>query len=391
MMPIVDEQERAAVAGGVRAPVRLAVVSDFVEEGWYSMDLAADMLVREIAAVESTFVATQVRPAMSLRFSRLGANRSHVAFNGDRLVNRFWDYPRYLRGRVASFDLFHVADHSYAHLVHALPARRTGVYCHDLDAFRSVLDPAAEPRPAWFRAMARRLLSGMRRASLVFYNSEEVRRQIERFDLVEPSRLVHAPLGVAPEFAPEGEPFAGHDGSPYLLHVGSCIPRKRIDVLLSVFAAVHNQRPDLRLLHAGGNWTAEQERRIATLGIGDAIVSLPKLDRTELAALYRDAAVVLMPSEAEGFGLPVVEALACGAPVVASDIPVLREVGGDAVTFRPVGDVAAWTHAVLELLDDPAAAPSRETRLARASLFTWREHARRVLAAYETMLDGARR
>ena len=75
-----------------------------------------------------------------------------AAFNADRLLNRFVHFPRYARRAVPRFGLFHVADHTYAQLVHALPAGRTGVYCHDLDAFRCLLDPAADPRPRWFRA-----------------------------------------------------------------------------------------------------------------------------------------------------------------------------------------------------------------------------------------------
>ena len=81
------------------------------------------------------------------------------------------------------------------------------------------------------------------------------------------------------------------------------------------------------------------------------------LTRAELAEVYRRAAVVLVPSEAEGFGLPVIEALACGAAVVASDIPALREAGGPAAVYAPVGDVGAWADAVAKVLADPAAAP----------------------------------
>ena len=78
------------------------------------------------------------------------------------------------------------------------------------------------------------------------------------------------------------------------------------------------------------------------LGFGDAIVVLPALDRSTLAAVYRRCALLLMPSEREGFGLPVLEALACGTPVVASDAPALREVGGYAAAYCPVDDLEAW-------------------------------------------------
>ena len=107
---------------------------------------------------------------------------------------------------------------------------------------------------------------------------------------------------------------------------------------------------------------------------------------SELAEVYRRAAVVLIPSGAEGFGLPVIEALACGAAVVASDIPALREAGGPAAVYVPVGDVGAWSDAVAKLLADPAAAPPRCARLAWAGRFTWTAHAETIARAYHRLL-----
>src|SRR5262249_49053853 len=158
------------------------------------------------------------------------------------------------------------------------------------------------------------------------------------------ARLVHAPNGVAPEFQPDARPgdlavLPEIDGRLFLLHVGSCIPRKRIDVLLDLFAAVCSRRPDLRLGQVGGDWTAPQRQQIARLGVGTVVHQVRGVSRGDLAALYRRAAAVLLPSDAEGFGLPVIEGLACGTAVVASDILPLREVGGDAVAYCPVGDL----------------------------------------------------
>src|SRR5438105_1528516 len=129
---------------------------------------------------------------------RLGAIAG-FGTNADRLFNRLWVYPRYVRTLRNRFDAFHVVDHSYSQLVHALPAERTGVYCHDLDTFRCLLDPAAEHRPWWFRAMARHILGGMQKAAIVFYSTDSVRRQIEQHQLIDPSKLVQAPLGVCEE------------------------------------------------------------------------------------------------------------------------------------------------------------------------------------------------
>ena len=294
--------------------LRLAVIPDYLEEAWPSMDLAAEMLQLEVRTRHSAKVwAELVRPSFHRRAGRLPLlGAGWVAHNADRLANRLWDYPRYLRRQCHEFDLFHIVDHSYAQLVHVLPAERTGVYCHDLDTFRCLLEPEREPRPRWFRAVARRILCGLQKAAIVFHNSLDTRRQIERHGLIDPQRLVHAPLGVSPEFTPDAGTLPATvlalGGAPFLLHVGSCIPRKRIDVLLDVFATVRRQIPDLRLVKVGADWSGEQRGQIDRLGLAGCIVSLSGLKRREIAALYRAAAVVLQPSEAEGFGLPVIEA-----------------------------------------------------------------------------------
>jgi glycosyltransferase involved in cell wall biosynthesis len=371
--------------------LRLAVICDLLEENWPSMDLVADMFLENVRTRHATTVqATRVRLSMKRRLSRLpGLRRRRTAFNADRLVNRFWDYPRHLRRCVDHADLFHVCDHSYAHLVHALPEGRTGVFCHDLDTFRCLLEPEREPRPRWFKAMERRILAGLQKAVVVFYSTAAVRSQIEAHGLLDPCRLVHAPYGLAPEFRPvsstpnaAADPLDGLSGSPFLLHVGSCIPRKRIDVLLQVFARVQAHHRDLQLVQIGGEWTAEQRQQMERLGIGAALIQRRGLSRELLADLYRRATLVLQPSEAEGFGLPVIEALGCGSVVVASDLAVLRELAGDAAVYCPIGDVRAWANTVNRLLIDASSVPNRSRRLARAARYSWAAHTRTILDAY---------
>jgi glycosyltransferase involved in cell wall biosynthesis len=365
--------------------LHLAVVSDFPEEGWHSMDLCAAML---LAHLGPAFQPSLICPRFRRRWQHLPLiGRTRLAFNADRLCNRFADYPRAIRRDRAAFPLFHIVDHSYAHLVHQLPSERTGVYCHDLDTFRCLLEPLQEPRPFWFRALTRHILRGFQKAAVVFFNSRETARQIKHYGLTDPDRLVHAPLGAAPEFTPErsaadDRSLATLPDEPFLLHVGSCIPRKRIDVLLDVFAAVRRQNPDLRLVQCGGRWTGAQQQQLDSLGIRDAVTQIHRLDRPALAALYRRAAIVLQPSEAEGFGLPVLEALACGAVVAASDIAPLHEAGGDGAVYCPVADVPVWADTVSRLLRGPALAPALATRLAQARRFSWEEHARIVGNAY---------
>jgi len=128
---------------------RLGIFRDFPEEGWPSMDLCAEMLTRHLRRDWSERIATlDLCPPFRPRFQRLPwIGRQRRAFNADRLLNRFWDYPQHAARCRANAEFFHLIDHSYSQLINSLPAERTGVYCHDLDTFRAVLDPVREPRP----------------------------------------------------------------------------------------------------------------------------------------------------------------------------------------------------------------------------------------------------
>ncbi|MCY1074473.1 glycosyltransferase family 4 protein [Archangium lansingense] len=375
-------------------PLRLALLMDPLEEQWPSMDLAGEALHEQFHGplAEKVWV-TSVRPKLVPLARRLPVLRERrEALNVDRVLTRFLAYPARVALRSRGQDVWHVVDHTYAQLVHALPPGRAGVYCHDLDAFRSVLEPEKEPRPAWFRAMAWTSLKGLQRAAVVFHSTRAVRDELLRHGVVPPERLVHAPMGVSSEFGPEPipgdiseemlRPLGGH---PYVLHVGSGIPRKRLDVLFEVFAALRRRHPELRLVQQGAALTDTQRDQVTRLGIGDALLQPPKLDRASLAGLYRKARAVLVTSEAEGFGLPVIEAMACGTPVVASDLPVLREVGGDTITYAPVGDVGAWTEAVHQLLGSPEPEAARSQRLSRGRGYSWANHARTILDTYRRL------
>ncbi len=386
--------------------MRVALLCDYPEESWPSMDLVGEMIAGHLDPEE--FEVRRICPDFRHRAMRVPIlNRTvpRFAANADRVWNRMIDYPRGLRRIVKShqFDIFHVVDHSYSQLVHALPWERTVVTCHDLDTFRYILEPQRYPRPAWFRAMIRRVMSGLSRAAAVACDSAATRDALAALQLLSYERLHVVHLGVHPECSPEPDVEADQsvmewlgprELSPaYLLHVGSNIERKRIDVLLNVFAEVMKSRPGLRLIKVGGVLTTEQDRQARALGIRDAILTLPPFsprsprERAALAAVYRRAAVVLMPSEAEGFGLPVVEALACGIPVIASDLPVLREVGGEAVEYRRVGDISGWAEAVHAMLSEPA--EQRESRringFKRARMFSWSAHAERLAVIYRSV------
>lgn len=367
------------------------------------MDLVAEMLLAQLQARHTNqLTVTKVCPPLRRRFSApaLIDNQS-AAFNADRVINRFWDYPRGIRRLSKEFDLFHIIDHSYSQLVWELPAERTIVTCHDLDTFRCLLEPAQEPRPVWFKAMIRRTLDGFRKAARIICDSPSTYEQVLHYRLVPSERVRMIPLGAHPSCS--AEPDAKADAavtlmlgakaqSPLLLHVGSTIPRKRIDILLQVLAEIKRAYPTIRLIRVGGPLTVAQTCLAEALKVKDSIITLPFLARDVLAAVYRRATLVLQPSEREGFGLPVAEALACGTPVVASDLAVLREVGGDAAVYCPVGDLATWSSQLEMLLTEREKYPEAwmqryELALQQAAKFSWVEHTRQVVKIYQELLS----
>jgi len=189
-------------------------------------------------------------------------------------------------------------------------------------------------------------------------------------------KITVTPLAPDPDFRPAGE----HDS--FLLFVSAIEPRKQPLDAIDAANAVGRE-----LIVVGPPKDAELAAELTRRG-ADVRGYVPK---EELVRLYQSAAALVFPSRYEGFGLPVVEAMACGTPVLASDLPALREVGGPATTYCPVGDVDRWTLAASRLLDERANDAARwrmrqAEGIAWARRFDWRAHARTTTDVYREML-----
>jgi glycosyltransferase involved in cell wall biosynthesis len=363
------------------------------------MDLVADMLLAQLRAeYKSEITAVRICPEFVNRFTRVpGLGAKRFAYNADRLLNRLWDYPGLFANGGQQYDLFHIVDHSYAHLAHRLPPKHLIITCHDLDTFRCVLEPKQEPRSFLFRKMTEYILAGFQRAARVVCNSAATKTELLAYNLVPPERVVVIHNGVHPTCRPDPDPKADSAASSLfgeepgerleILHVGSTIARKRIDVLLRTFAAVRKEFPEARLIQVGGSFDQSQIDLIAELDLSDSIILTPFLERSILAAVYRRSALVLLTSEREGFGLPLIEAMACGTPAIASDLISLREVGADAAEYCPAGDVPTWTKSTLRLLTEKTQSPEqwrfrRARCITQGASFSWKENARNLVNLY---------
>jgi glycosyltransferase involved in cell wall biosynthesis len=251
-----------------------------------------------------------------------------------------------------------------AHFIHALPLN-----C-PVPAVVTVQDLSWERDPGvfgkWdlltFKIFVRR---AVRNARCVLAISERTKRDLVELYGTPPDKITVTPLAPDPDFKPAGE----HDS--FLLFVSAIEPRKQPLAAIDAANAVGR-----KLVVVGPTKDTELASELARRG---AEVK-GYVSKQELVALYQRAACLLFPSRYEGFGLPVVEAMACGTPVVAVPEPALQEVAGDAAIFTD--DLAAGVHRALAERDRLSAAG-----LERAKSFTWQETARLTADVYRSVLE----
>ncbi len=262
---------------------------------------------------------------------------------------------------VGALDVFHFSDWMYPPQRHGL--RATTI--HDLVPLR---------HPEWVEPETVRMHGpkyehAARTCDGIFVNSRFTGREVVELLGVPEERVRVAYPGIDPLFRPDGE--AADLGGPYLLAVGTLEPRKNLPALVAAFALLRQRRPELTLALAGlEGW---EERPLEAEGVR----LLGFVSDAELARLYRGAAAFAYPSRFEGFGMPVVEALASGVPAVVSSHASLNEAGGDATIRVDPEDTTAFAEALDRAVEEP-----RGRGLAHASRFTWRACGEAVLAGY---------
>jgi glycosyltransferase involved in cell wall biosynthesis len=190
--------------------------------------------------------------------------------------------------------------------------------------------------------------------------------------------------------APDPWPFA--EGKKVILYVGSEQPRKNLPVLLRAVSLVKESLQDILFVKVGRpQWKGAREGLVVNLknlGLERDVVFLDYVHEDELPLLYNRADVFVFPSLYEGFGLPPLEAMACGCPVVAAGTSSLPEVLGDAGVLVSPDDEEEMAGAILQILTDEALrAELSERGLARASGFTWAATARRTIETYLRIVD----
>jgi alpha-1,3-rhamnosyl/mannosyltransferase len=225
------------------------------------------------------------------------------------------------------------------------------------------------------------------RAAAIFTVSEAARDDLVKAAGLPPDRVFVTPNGVDPAFF-ELRPPQG-PRAPYLLAVGTFEPRKNLPVLLDAFRSLRRDGRDLQLVVVGHQGFTQ----LLPLGeLAPHVRLTGVVTDEELRTLYAGAACFVLPSLHEGFGLPLAEAMAAGVPAVASDIPALREVGGEAVRYADPRDPAGFADAIRAALDDREGSQLRAAAArGRARRFRWEETARATLSVYRRILREAGR
>jgi glycosyltransferase involved in cell wall biosynthesis len=203
-------------------------------------------------------------------------------------------------------------------------------------------------------------------------------------DVQAPISVVHH--GVDQRFRPDVEKNSLLP-ERYLLFVGNRNQYKDANVLFRAFAGLRKEHSDLQLLCVGGgSFTSAERELIQVLGIEQVTRQLNLPDR-EMVSAYAHAEIFVFPSQFEGFGLPALEAMACGVPTVLASATSLPEVGGDAAQYFKAGDAAALEVVLVELLQDSARRVQlSEKGLHRAASFTWKKTAEETAAVYQASL-----
>jgi glycosyltransferase involved in cell wall biosynthesis len=258
----------------------------------------------------------------------------------------------------------------------------TVVTVHDLAFLRFNLHTPAKRR---YLSLLTRL--SVKRATHVITVSEFTRREVLDLLHVAPNRVTAIPNGrkedFAPVAAPEVDRFREQHGLPprFLLSVGTLEPRKNMATLIRAYAHAKDQL-DLPLLIGGGKgWLYDEIfALVRELGLEQAVRFIGFIPRDELQLYYASATAFVYPSLYEGFGLPLLEAMAVGTPVVTSDAGASIEVAGDAALIVPARDVAQMAQALVRVTHDAELRAELRTRgLSQAQRFSWEDAAQATL------------
>ena len=288
----------------------------------------------------------------------------------------------------AKLDLIHFPHYN-------LPLFKPGrfvVTVHDLFPFQFP-EIHSGPLPRTVNQMLMR--NAVRRATRVITPSEASAQAVKASFPDAADRVVAIPEAADSRFNPTRNPEGETAWQvrfgirpPYIFYLGQWKAYKNLPTLLQAFARVQQAHPQTKLVLAGDDPRHPEVRREAARLPAGSVILPGRLPESAIPDLYRGASVVVLPSRAEGFGLPVIEAMACGVPIVCSDLPVLREIADGVAIFCKPDDPDDFARAISSVLSSASPNASRQLGIERARRFTWERSAAETVAVYEAALGA---
>lgn len=359
-----------------------------------SMDVYADGLVYGLRQVRPDWQITELTPPGQI-------SKSKSLLGGvQKYYDRYWRYPALVKQQPV--DLVHIIDHSDAHIAYWLKnsGKPIVVTCHDLINFFQPENVASQALfPSFSLSAWKYAVKGAVHADRIITVSEHTANDVVKILRRPRETLTVVPNAVDAAFVPMPAAIAAFRQQQQiapetfcLLNVGSNQPRKNVLTVLLVLWFLKAQGLPVHLWKAGADFNAEQKQIIHNHNLQSHVTYVGKPDQSTLIQLYNAADLLLSPSLYEGFGITILEAMACGTPVITSNSTSLPEVAGDAAVLVEPTDVAAIAAAVEQIYRDANHRQSLIDRgLARAQGFTWEKTAERVAGVYQAAIDPAQR
>jgi glycosyltransferase involved in cell wall biosynthesis len=361
--------------------MKVLLVGNYAPDRQDSMQIYASMLERGLRARGHEVRLLRPPAVLSTMFTESSAMFKWLGY-----ADKFLLFRSELRRAASSADVIHLCDHSNAMYVVGLAQRPHVVTCHDLLAIRSAMGHFPENRVGLTGKIFQRLIArGLRRARAILCVSAKTRDDLRQYLAIPQERLHVVPNALHWPYKPlESDACAPLlssvgllPGQTYFFHVGGNHWYKNRGAVIEIFAELRKlpQYAEARLVMAGGAIKPELRAIAQKLGVGDALIEAAVLSREQLQALYSCALATLFPSLEEGFGWPILEAQACGCPVVTTDRRPMNEVSGEAAILIDPAELATAARTIAGALRDTV-------RIRAAGL--------RNAASYTTdgMLDG---